>query len=204
MKTQSRRRPRGWIAAVLACAALIAAGCGGQAPEAGDPDSTAPGPPLDDSPTRPSGATPTAPAGEVSADQYGLPYDLTGYELLASRAGEAVYSGYRCAITPIGCACETPVIERASFAFTNDGHLDYRFSGDGYEATWRMTRIGPNNWDLTRGERDESGIRYAHFVILTFIDSGFIVTEGADLGEGTIVACPDVTFRRLAAPTPEP
>ncbi len=208
MKTQVRRWTRWWIAAALACLALVTAGCGGTQGSiagAGDSPATAPGQQLNDLPAPSPTATPTASASEEPVDQYGLPYDLTGYELLAARAGEAIYSGYACAIAPVGCACETPVIERISFTFAEPGHLSYHFAGDGYQATWEMTRLGANQWGYTQGyiiEGTETVV--SHVILLTFTDTGFIRNDGVDFREEGFVSCPDVTFRRLAVPTPEP
>jgi hypothetical protein len=45
-----------------------------------------------------------------NTDPFGLPTDLTGHELIASRAGTSMYSGYRCFIdlaTLDVCACDT-------------------------------------------------------------------------------------------------
>ncbi len=202
-------RRAGWkriIAAALAVGALSAlAGCaGGEAPGAVE---ASPPPEIGAATNRPL-TTPTARAGSATAipvDEYGLPLDLTGYELIAARAGEAVYSGYACVIAPVGCACEQPVLERVTFTFDPAGHMDYAFAGDGYAATWRMTRLGASQWGYTQGYTLEgTDIRVAHIILLTFTASGFIRNDGADLSDGTIVTCPDVTYRRLAMPTPAP
>jgi hypothetical protein len=159
-------------------------------------------------PTVPSLPTSTEVGAAPTSDptREGLPIDVTGYELIATSLGEAVYSGYACTIAPVGCACEEPVIQKASFAFVSEGQMSYTFSGSGYGSEWLMTRIGRNQWSYTIPMyRQDGTFEGAFFVLLTFTEDGFIITQGADLDEGGMVACPDVYFRRLMSDaTPEP
>lgn len=139
----------------------------------------------------------------------GAPVDdpdaLTGYELIAAGLGEAVYSGYSCTIAPIGCACETPVIEQVSFTFTPERRLLYHFRGDGYEAEWDMGRLGPNQWGYTLPLYDEEGnFEGAYFALLTFNQDGYVLNVGMNFNTGEIATCPTVTFRRVMSPTAEP
>lgn len=197
--------------------AVVMASCGGKvSPEAltGDPSSSpeAPSPTATATvavpPTVPPAATSTEPAAPPTSAPAleGLPIDVTGYELIAIRIGEAVYSGYACTIAPVGCACDQPVIQRASFEFVSEGTMLYKFMGSGYGAEWQMDRIGPNQWSYTIAMYDQGGqFEGAFFVLVTFAEDGFIITQGADLDEGGMIACPDVFFRRMMSDTaPEP
>jgi hypothetical protein len=144
----------------------------------------------------------------LATPEVGEPVDdpnaLTGYELIAAGVGEAVYSGYSCAIAPIGCACETPVIERVSFTFTPEGRLLYHFKGDGYEAEWDMGRLGPNQWGYTLPLYDQAGgFEGAYFALLTFNQDGYVLNLGMNFDTGEIVTCPTVTFRRVMSPAAE-
>lgn len=165
-------------------------------------------------PTVPPLATDDTPATEPEATQTpedpapaGQPADVTGYELIAIGAGEAFYSGYACAVSPVGCACDEPIIQRAVFEFTEGGQLRYRFAGGGYGSEWLMDRLGPNQWSYTISMyREEGQFEGAYFVLLTFTQDGYQFTQGADLDEGGLVTCPDVFFQRMMSSdlTPEP
>lgn len=198
---------RWMITGCLLGLALIATACGGSQPPAADSATAT----LDQGalPTNPPVSTPTQASGAAGppadANEYGLPLELTGYEIIAARFGQAIYSGYTCTIAPVGCACEQPVLEQVTFSFDDNDHMNYRFEGDGYATTWRMNRLGANQWGYTQGYTLEgTDSRVAHIVLLTFIDSGFIRNDGAVIDEGAPVACPDVTYRRLPSSTPQP
>jgi hypothetical protein len=187
--------------------ALITAACGGARPSAADSATAT----LDQAalPTNPPVSTSTQSSGTgeppAAVNEYGLPLELTGNEIIAARFGQAVYSGYTCTIAPVGCACEQPVLEQVAFTFDDNDHMNYRFEGDGYATTWRMNRLGANQWGYTQGYTLEgTDSRVAHIVLLTFIDTGFIRNDGAVIDDGVPVTCPDVTFRRLPSSTPQP
>lgn len=200
------------FALVLLIAALTLAACGGAAPGAAEgtqqpattPLPSATTPPL---PTNPPVPTATLAQGGASGEtepernEFGIPLSLTGYELVAARTGEAVYSGYACVISPVGCACEQPVLERITFTFPEDNVAEYHFAGDGYATTWTLEREGPNQWGYTQNFGMEgTDLTVSQFMLLTFTESGFIRTEGARLSDNSLVACPDVYFNRLALP----
>jgi hypothetical protein len=148
-----------------------------------------------------SPAQATTPEAEPTVDStgFGLPGGLTSNEISAARFGEAVYSGYSCVIVPEGCACEIPVIERSSFTFLDENTMNFAFKGDGYAAQWEMSHLGPDQWSYTIPMYNEAGeFQGAFFSLLTFTEDGYVYNLGADLDEGGIVTCPDVTFRRIS------
>src|SRR5687767_9507142 len=101
--------PRGFmqhrilIAAALIAAILLAACGGGTATPTSAPTSGAGTLTI---PTNLPLSTATLPYNGTP-ELIAAPDDLTGYEIIASNAGDAVYSGYTCTIFPEGCACET-------------------------------------------------------------------------------------------------
>ncbi len=210
-----------WIVgAGLLIAALAAAGCGGNvsqedaatppvgedaAVEASEVAPTVTLPPSPQPTFTPVGEVTLRPEATLSPGMPDVPYELTGYEIIAANVGDATYSGYRCLLTEVGCACELPLIQQASFTFTPEAKLLFRFQGDGYAATWEMDRLGPNQWEYTIPIYDNAGeVQGAAFALLAFTEDGYIYSQGADLEEGGIVTCPDVTFRRLMSPTQTP
>ncbi len=201
-----------WIALLgIALAALIGAGCGSGGTPTADTGTAMPDDPQGvNLPTNLPIATPTLREGGADAEviptnEYGLPMMLTGYEIIAANAGEAVYSGYSCTISPVGCACEQPVIERISFTFPDNDHVIYAFAGEGYATSWEMVRIGPSNWSYTQHYVMEgTEMQIAHIILLTFTDTGFVRNDGAQLPSREVIPCPDVHFRRMPMPTLEP
>lgn len=194
---------------------LLAVGCS-SAPAVPEPIVTQTGTSEDAPPPPPTGASTVEPAALTSAAEAvssepeieteptlgpgagDLPYDMTGYELIAFNLGEAVYSGYSCTIAPVGCSCEEPVLERVVFNFQSEYRMSYTFAGDGYQATWEMTRLGPNQWGHTLPLYDEEGqIHGALIALLTFTADGFLYNLGADYQDGQVITCPDVSFRRV-------
>ncbi len=184
---------------------LLAVGCSSPAPDIPEPTVSesegAPPPPPTGDPTLASAAE-TVPETEaeptLGPGSGDLPYDMTGYELIAFNLGEAVYSGYNCTLAPVGCSCEEPVLERIVFEFLSEYKMRYTFAGEGYQATWEMTRIGPNQWEHTLPIYDEEGQIYgAVFALLTFTSDGFIYNLGANYQDGELITCPDVSFRRV-------
>jgi hypothetical protein len=136
----------------------------------------------------------------VDSTQLGLPPGLTSNEVAAARFGESVYSGYSCVLTPEGCACEIPVIERSSFTFVSENTMTFAFKGDGYAAVWEMSHLGPDQWSYTLPMIGDAGeFQGAFFSLLTFTEDGYVYNLGADFDEGGIVTCPDVTFRRISS-----
>lgn len=184
------------IAGLLLACLVVVTGCRGSSATPYTPPAGAPPPPgTEDFPTVAPLLTPTPlPGGQPGG---GDVEGLTKYEQLAADAGQAVYSGYSCAITHVGCACETPVVELSSFTFVSDDLLHYQFEGSGYAALWEMERAGPNQWSYEMPLYNDDGTFQGQlFVLLTFHDSGFIYTLAGALGDEWI-ACPDVSFRRM-------
>lgn len=200
-----------WAAMVLG-AALMAVGCGSVAapsvsplPEGGTvvtllpPTATAsPTPP----PTFTAEAATAEPTSTYDANLPLVPYQMTGYEMLAAQIGPASYSGYTCLITPAGCACELPLIQQVTFTFNEDGTLSYRFEGEGYAATWPMQRIAPNQWEYAlsiHSEVRDEVVGEAR-ALITFTETGYTLTQLVNYFDSGLVTCPDVHFRRLASP----
>jgi len=194
---------------------LLVVGCS-STPAALEPIATQVGTSEDAPPPPPAGAPTLEPAALTSAAAAAaaepegeteptlgpgagdLPYDMTGYELIAFNLGEAVYSGYSCTIAPVGCSCEEPVLERVVFNFLSEYRMSYTFAGEGYQATWEMTRVGPNQWNHTLPLYDEEGkVHGALIALLTFTADGFLYNLGADYQVGQVITCPDVSFRRV-------
>jgi hypothetical protein len=142
--------------------------------------------------------------GSSNTNAFGVPTDLTGHELIASRAGTSMYSGYACFIDLAQldrCGCDTAVFERITFTFLEGGLLDYHFEGADYRTTWQFVRQGPDQWYYKQDYVVEgTEVAISRSILLTFNETGFMWTEGAALNDGSIVACPDVTFRRIALP----
>jgi len=139
-----------------------------------------------------TGATPTA---AVST----LPYNLTGYEIIAANTSPGIYSGYSCVIAEIGCACETPIFEQITFDFTVQDKLVFEFGGEGYSGKWDLSRLGVNHWGYSVPLFTEDGsFSGKQLALMTFTDTGFVRTLSAELN-GTFVTCPDVFFRRVAS-----
>lgn len=212
-------RRRGWMLALLALVVLLilaACGDGGSDPTAEQPgaDGGQGAEPGDNLPTNLPVFTPTEPGPAATQepagafDENGLPIGLTGYEIIAANAGEAMYSGYSCDISTVGCACETPIFERVQFTFPSVDRSDYRFAGEGYETTWELTRVGASQWSYRQlYSLEGTEISIDHSLLLTFIDTGYIRNELARFDDGTIITCPDVYFRRIsssAQPTAAP
>ncbi len=153
----------------------------------------------------PGGAQEPAPAPNP-ASLPDVPYDMTGYEIIAANVGSAVYSGYSCVWSPVGCACELPLLLEATFTFTPEGRLHYFFKGDDFQALWEMERAAPNQWlyktDIQSEEQDNRKIGEG-LTLLSFTQDGYVITQMVDLYEQGIVTCPDVTFQRLMG-TPAP
>lgn len=200
---------RRWLAAVGIAALIVLVGCGKDDllpnPEGAATDAVGTIP-VTMLPTNTPASAPTVASGGTTSDgnpdQYGVPQDLTGHELLAANAGLAPYSGYACVITPAGCACEAPILEQIQFTFKPGKRADYHFEGKGYASTWELTQLGPNQWGYTQNYKMEgSDITATQSILLTFIENGFIRTDLGRFTDGTIVTCPDVTFRRLEMPS---
>jgi len=163
------------------------------------PPSATPSPTASPIPTLEATTAPPTPTRDPSLPD--VPYQMTGYEMLAAQIGAASYSGYTCLITPAGCACELPLIQQVTFTFNADGTLSYRFEGEGYAATWPMQRVGPNQWEYAlsiRSEQRDETIGEAR-ALITFTETGYIFTQMVDYFDSGLVACPDVHFRRLAS-----
>lgn len=150
-------------------------------------------------PSVPPLGSPTEPPPFSEEGETGdRPIDVAGYELVAIGAGESVYSGYTCTIAPVGCACDQPLVQRATFEFVNETTMRYTFSGGGFGSEWLLARLAPNQWGYEIGMVDDEGVEEGvYFVLLTFTEDGFIITQGANLDEGGMIACPDVYFRRV-------
>jgi hypothetical protein len=198
-------RNRWMLAALLALGLLV--GCGSAAPTAAPtlaqatgpaPTATLPPSPLP-TPSEAVASTPVPPTPTHDPTLPDVPYDLTGEEIIASRTGLANYSGYTCLITPAGCSCELPLLQKASFTFTPDG-LEFHFEGDGYGTTWTMQRVGPNQWEESKvihSEVQNQNIGEAR-ALLSFTTDGYIYTQLYTFNDTGVVTCPDITFRRLS------
>ncbi len=132
---------------------------------------------------------------------------LTPLETSAGKIGEASYSGYVCTISPLGCACDTPVIQHVRFTFTPDNRLLYDFAPAGGTASeWQLDHAGVNQWSYGIPLKDSQG--QPQMVILgliSFTQDGYVQTQVAKLITEDVVKCPDVFFCRVTAvvtPTP--
>ncbi len=124
--------------------------------------------------------------------------ELSPNEQVAEATGETVYSGYTCVISPEGCACEQPIIERISFDFLDNGTLLYQFAGEGYASQWNMERVAEDHWSYTIPIYNDTGGFIGAFTVLMIInDEGFSYTSGADYVDDGFVTCPDVEYRRV-------
>lgn len=143
--------------------------------------------------------SPTAPQVEGIPD---VPYDMTGYELIAYSVGQATYSGYACIVSPDGCSCELPALQETTFTFTPEGMLHYAFEGDESSGEWEMSRAAPNQWEysfsLNSVERN-SAIGEGR-VLISFTEEGFVYTQFINFFDSGPVVCPEVPFRRLMSP----
>ena len=196
------------LTVVLASAALLLGACGAQTA----PPADVPAVPTATATPAPT-AQPAAP-GEVSAppsptpgavagaeDLPDVPYQMSGYEIIAARRGPGVYSGYTCVLSPNGCACELPAIQEVSFAFRQDGVLEYHFEQEGYAGTWEMLRAAPNEWDyaFTVQSAEQGRAIGEGRVLLTFTETGYAINQLVHFEESGVVICPEVNFRRLPA-----
>lgn len=129
----------------------------------------------------------------------GVPQTLTDLELNVGGLGEKSYSGYVCGITPQGCACETPVIQKVKFSFTPDNRLLYDFEPVGGEHTqWQLDHAGVNQWNFATPLKDSTGTTQALVLaLLSFISDGYLLTQVTTMSTGEVVKCPDVIYRRL-------
>ena len=156
------------------------------------------------------------PEGNATPDPAleGLPSGLSGFELLAARLGTAVYTGYLCSIiAEPGCVCDQAVIQSVTFTFVTSDRMLYTFGGSfegsRYAAEWPMDRLASDQWGYTfRQGISESGTPDGgspgdYSYMLEFIDNGYTLTQGANVGS-TFVSCPTITFQRLMSSTATP
>lgn len=195
----------------LACAALVVAtlvGCGAR-PVASGPQDLPPAPADQTAPTvqlytpMPVLSQAATAASTPTPDPLAatLPFTLTGYEIIASNASPAIYSGYRCiiAVEAGGCNCENYIFETGSFRFWSDNQMTYYFSGEGYSAEWDMKRLGNNHWSYEVPFINEEGdVIGVYLSLLTFNENGFEYNLGVDFGTGDVITCETVQFRRIA------
>src|SRR5688572_7818009 len=111
-----------WSGAVFGLmAVLVLAACSNKNPGTeGDGESSAgtESPLSTNLPVATSTLTSGGAGGSSNTDPFGVPTDLTGHELIASRAGTSMYSGYACFIDLAEldrCGCDTAVFERITF-----------------------------------------------------------------------------------------
>lgn len=190
----------------IALAALLGAACR-SASDAGTPAAEAPTP----SPAATAAAaiaTPAIPAPSptpeptealLSGDLPDVPYNMTGYEIIAAGVGPATYSGYRCVISPDGCACEIPLVQDVSFSFEPDGTLVYTFAVGEQQETRSLQRVAPNQWEDVRdivSEESSAMIGEGH-VLVTFTETGYAYNQFVHFYDSGLVSCPEVTFRRM-------
>lgn len=194
--------------------ALLAAGCSGPPtpplpePEAQDaapaastdiPTATLAPSPLPSLTPAPAATGTLPPTRDPSLPD--VPYEMTGYEVIAAGVGTASYSGYACLITAAGCACELPLIQQVTFTFNPDGTLSYRFEGEGYASTWVLLRAGPNQWEYAlsiRSDVRDEAVGEAR-ALISFTDTGYVYSQFVNYFDTGLVVCPEVTFRRLPA-----
>lgn len=196
------------IYAALIAVLLALAGCGqpAEGPSAGEDAPPAP----TASATRPAATQPlegNAPpttvteAASEADDLPDVPYQMTGYEIIASQVGTANYSGYTCVLTPAGCACELPAIQEVTFNFRPDGALEYSFTpeGGGSGSLWEMYRAGANEWEYRFSvESDEQGGAIGQGrLLLSFNEAGYSLNQLVEFAGSGIITCPEVNFRRL-------
>ncbi len=125
---------------------------------------------------------------------------------MAGQLGEASYSGYACVTTPLACACDSPLIQKAKFVFTPDNRLAYDFAPvGGASSEWLLDHAGVNQWSYASPLRDKSGNTQAvAMFLLSFTQDGYVLTQVTNMSTGEVVSCPDVNFRRLVGVTPTP
>lgn len=194
-----RVRAAAALLAVLALAACAGAAETPPAPTAAPPTSQAP------APASVQPAAPTADAPTPTTDTTGLPdvpYQMAGFEILAARVGTATYSGYKCVVSPDGCACELPLLQDTTFTFTAQGPLLYTYQERDSEVagTWSLTRAAPNQWEYIRPiASEESGGQIGEArALLSFTEEGYSVVQLFDFDEVGPVVCPEVAYQRLA------
>jgi len=179
-----------WAAAILA-AGLIS-GCAKATPPAATPV-----------PTRPE-ITPVL-GGDKTALQTLVPANaLSDLEQAAAKRGVATYTGYACIIAPAGCACETSLVQDASFTFTPDNQLLYDFTiRGGQPAQWQLDHAGFNQWSYSApvalGEAQQDALLLA---LLSFTTNGYTVTQVATFRTGEVAKCDNVEFHLLDNPAP--
>lgn len=130
----------------------------------------------------------------------GVPSQLTSVELAAGQIGEVSYSGYACAIAPLGCACENPVVQKVKFTFTPDNRLLYDAAiVGGKPSEWQLDHAGVNQWSYASPLLDKDGKTQAVlFALISFTPDGYVLTQVTTMSTGETVKCPDVNFRRLS------
>jgi hypothetical protein len=205
----ARNTIRPALPAAMALAALIGAACSASQPPAPPPDITPPAgastpasatpepSPLPSATASPStDLSPTAPQVEGAPD---VPYDMTGYELIAYSVGQATYSGYACVISPDGCSCELPTIQEVTFTFSPEGPMTYTFESDESAGAWEMSRGAPDQWiySFSLDSQERGGQIGEGRVMISFTEEGFVYTQFINFFESGPVLCPEVPFRRL-------
>lgn len=198
------RSVRGWAIGLIAVVGLCVTACGSAPGDATIPaDLPTPSPAATAAPAIATQAIPdsSAPPTDIpaSGNLPDVPYNMSGYEMIAAGVGPATYSGYRCVVSPDGCSCEIPLVQDAAFAFESDGTLTYSFSAGDQQETRSLQRIAPNQWEDVRDiVSDESGDQIGEgHVLITFTETGYAYNQFVHFYDSGLVSCPEVNFRRM-------
>jgi len=183
-------RDRGWIGLAAALAAGLISGCSAASPA---PTVT----------QAPAATAATLDSNRIALQTLVPASALTDMELAAGARGAATYTGYSCVIAPVGCACETPVIQEASFTFAPDNRLLYDFTvKGGSPSQWQLEHAGYNQWSYSAAISSQSGEVAVLLALLSFTEDGYEVTQVATYPSGELSKCSNVSFHRLDAATP--
>jgi hypothetical protein len=133
----------------------------------------------------------------------GLPVDFSPNELAVAQLGKAAYSGFNCTLEAETCTCDQPTIQNIQFTFQPGNKMLYSFAGDTFAAQWAMARVSPDQWSYTLriGTDETSGTPASgggYFFLITLTDTGFVMAQRKDHGNGEVVTCPDAVFTRMS------
>ncbi len=155
-------------------------------------------PPTDSIPL-PSPTSPPTTVAEAVGLLGQLPYPVTDEEALAAAAGIATYSGYACVTTPDGCACELPELREMSITFLEDETARLIYHAGGTSESWDLVRLAPNQWEYSAplvSQEREAQIGEVR-ILYSFVTEGYVSSQVTHFYETGLVACPEVTFRRI-------
>jgi hypothetical protein len=163
------------------------------------PPALTPHPTPTDSIPLPSPTSPPTSVAEAIGLLGQLPYPVTDEEALAAAAGIATYSGYACVTTPDGCACELPELREMSITFLEDETARLIYYVDDVSQGWDLVRLAPNQWEYSAPLVDQEDMLTIGEVriMYSFIPEGYVYSQVTHFYESGLVACPEVTFRRI-------